>query len=156
MQQFILSRRNSLEAKINAELLTAGEKAIEEEQIRILERYLQAIREKHITDIADGIRLILRMFGELCQDRKKKLEKTKKMLENGFLFLEKCFGEGQELLLFETSLTADDRINTFIAEYGCDSYFRHCDLILYQKQEQKLREECRKVLEEVKCEDYQK
>ena len=50
--------------------------------------------------------------------------------------------------MFETELTADEKTSTFISDHGCDSYFRHCDLLLYQKQEKELQKECRKLLEE--------
>ena len=49
-------------------------------------------------------------------------------------------------MLFETSLTGDDRCSAFIAGYGCDSYFKHCDLLLYRKQEDAMRKECQELL----------
>ena len=88
------------------------------------------------------------MFAQLCAKRTEQLKKTDVMLNNAFAFMEKCFGKGQELLLFETELTADEKTSTFISDHGCDSYFRHCDLLLYQKQEKELQKECRKLLEE--------
>lgn len=69
------------------------------------------------------------------------------MLNRGFAFLENCFGEGEELLLLETTLTADPCASTFISEHGCDTYFRHCGLLLYQKQENAMWEECRAILD---------
>ena len=36
----------------------------------------------------------------------------------------------------------------FISQYGCPSYFKHCELLLYSKKENELRKECRDLLEE--------
>ena len=148
MEQFVASRRKALDAKICSELLTAEEAAREEEQIRILEEYFFQLKELHISDVAEGIEQIGERFGNVCRLRNEKLEETKKMLEQAFSFLEECFGEGQELLLFETGLTGDDRCSIFISQYGCPSYFKHCELLLYSKKENELRKECRYLLEE--------
>ena len=102
----------------------------------------------HISDVAEGIEQIGERFGNVCRLRNEKLEETKKMLEQAFSFLEECFGEGQELLLFETGLTGDDRCSIFISQYGCPSYFKHCELLLYSKKENELRKECRDLLED--------
>ena len=76
------------------------------------------------------------------------LRKRRRCWNKPFSFLEECFGEGQELLLFETGLTGDDRCSIFISQYGCPSYFKHCELLLYSKKENELRKECRDLLEE--------
>ena len=148
MEQFVASRRKALDAKICSELLTAEEAAREEEQIRILEEYFFQLKELHISDVAEGIEQIGERFGNVCRLRNEKLKETKKMLEQAFSFLEECFGEGQELLLFETGLTGDDRCSIFISQYGCPSYFKHCELLLYSKKENEMRKECRDLLEE--------
>ena len=148
VKQFVASRRKALDAKICSELLKAEEAAREEEQIRILEEYFFQLKELHISDVAEGIEQIGERFGNVCRLRNEKLKETKKMLEQAFSFLEECFGEGQELLLFETGLTGDDRCSIFISQYGCPSYFKHCELLLYSKKENELRKECRDLLEE--------
>ncbi|MGO4946183.1 AAA family ATPase [Blautia sp. Sow4_E7] len=148
MGEFIFSRRKALKAKLDSELLTFGEGMLEEEQIRILEGYFQTLKEWHIRDTIDGYDRICVMFAKVCAERRELLEKTKKMLENAFIFMETCFGKGQELLLFETELTADDQAGTFISSYGCTHYFQNCDLLLYQKQEKELQKECRAILED--------
>ena len=148
MEEFIFSRRNALKAKLDSELLTSSEGVLEEEQIRILEEYFQTLREWHIRDTIDGYDRICILFAKVCAGRRELLKRTKKVLENAFLFLEKCFGKEQELLLFETELTADDQAGIFISSYGCAHYFQNCDLLLYQKQERELQKECRVILED--------
>ena len=148
MEEFIFFRRNALKAKLDSELLTSADGVLEEEQIRILEEYFQTLKEWHIRDIIDGYDRICILFAKVCAGRRELLKRTKKVLENAFLFLEKCFGKEQELLLFETELTADDQAGIFISSYGCAHYFQNCDLLLYQKQERELQKECRVILED--------
>ena len=147
MKEFLLSKRKAMEAKIKTELLLEKEKEQEEEQLEILQEYFLRICEAHITDCADGFKQICQLFEKECCLRRKELKHTKEMLEKGFSFIENCFGEGQELLLLETGLTGNPCTSTFIAEHGCDAYFRHCGLLLYQKQENAMREECRAILD---------
>ena len=115
--------------------------------IGILEEYFLQICEAHVTDCQEGFQLIRQLFEKECELRGRELERTKTMLERGFAFLEDCFGEGQELLLLETGLTGNPCTSTFSSEHGCDAYFRHCGLLLYQKQENAMREECRAILD---------
>ena len=95
MEQFIVSRRKALDAKICSELLTAEEAAREEEQIRILEEYFFQLKELHISDVAEGIEQIGERFGNVCRLRNEKLEETKKMLEQAFLFWKNALGKGR-------------------------------------------------------------
>ena len=61
------------------------------------------------------------------------VEKTR--LGIPFLFSEEAFGEGQELLITVTELTANYNSARFISEFGCDEYFRHNkELLFYERQ----------------------
>ena len=62
-------------------------------------------------------------------------------LENSFAFCEKAFGEGQELLILVTELTASSHSAHFIARYGSEGYYRHNRaLLVYERQQSILRE----------------
>ncbi len=62
-------------------------------------------------------------------------------LENSFAFCERAFGEGQELLILVTELTADSHSAHFIARYGSEGYYRHNKaLLVYERQQTILRE----------------
>ena len=51
-----------------------------------------------------------------------------------FLFSEDAFGEGQELLIIVTELTANYNSARFISEFGCEAYFRHNkELLFYER-----------------------
>ena len=63
------------------------------------------------------------------------------LLENLYLFSEKAFGEGQEMLIIVTELTAASDSASFISHYGSPGYFRHNkELLFYERQIQVISE----------------
>lgn len=67
----------------------------------------------------------------------KSSEEAKKKLSNMFLFSEEVFGEGQEMLIIVTELTANNNCAKFISEFGCEEYFRHNkELLFYERQKE--------------------
>lgn len=146
MEEFIENTKKSWKARLDAELLTEEEVHLEKEKTKMLETYFLRLREEHITDTKAGFDRIRTLFEQLCKEREKMLKTVLKSLENAFSFLEKCFGEEQELLLLETGLTGNARCSAFLSRYGCPAYFRHCGLLLYKEKEQKLQEKCKMVL----------
>ena len=146
MEEFIENTKKSWKARLDAELLTEEEVHLEKEKTKMLETYFLRLREEHITDTKAGFDRIRTLFEQLCKEREKMLKTVLRSLENAFSFLEKCFGEEQELLLLETGLTGNARCSAFLSRYGCPAYFRHCGLLLYKEKEQKLQEKCKMVL----------
>ena len=52
-------------------------------------------------------------------------------LEAAFDFMEQAFGESQEMVVFVTELAMSPAAHTFIAENGCERFFRYNrDLLL--------------------------
>ncbi len=67
--------------------------------------------------------------------------KTSNQLENIFQFLEKSFGEGQEILLVVTELTSSSVCARYISIYGSEAYFKYNkDLLFYERNQEILRE----------------
>ncbi len=80
-----------------------------------------------------------------CEARTRALRKDAdavgKNLDNLFTFAEDAFGEGQEMLLLVTEMTASRHGAWFISQYGCDAYFRHNkELLFYERHVQVLRQ----------------
>jgi len=62
-------------------------------------------------------------------------------LENLFAFAERVWPHGQELLILVTELSANPYSARFISRYGCDSYYRHSDgLLFYERQTEIIKE----------------
>lgn len=68
---------------------------------------------------------------------KKHASETGKRLSNVFVFCEKAFDEGQELLILVTELTVRSYGARFISRYGCKEYFAHNkELLFYERQKE--------------------
>ena len=67
--------------------------------------------------------------------------KTGQELENAFHFLAETFGEGQEMVIFLSELSASVYAMKFIQEYGSREYDRQSRLLLLKDRRQALREE---------------
>ncbi len=65
---------------------------------------------------------------------KQRLAEVSAHMNNMFRFCESTFGSGQEMLILVTELSADPVTARFIAEYGCDEYYRHDkELMFYER-----------------------
>ena len=54
--------------------------------------------------------------------------------------LKEAFGQGQELVLFVTELTAGPATSWFIESFGCGAYFRHNRELLFDDTHRRIRE----------------
>jgi MoxR-like ATPase len=62
------------------------------------------------------------------------IDSIKDHLEHMFVFLETVFGNGQEILVAVTELTANYFTSKFITEYGCPKYFEYNkNLLFYER-----------------------
>ena len=97
----------------------------------------------------DPYKYIKKYYDAKLASLKKEIEKTKKSLANAFNFLEKVFGDGQEILVFVTELTLSQNTAQFISKNGCDEYYAHNkQLLFYERQKEIISEIERLTLDE--------
>ena len=70
-------------------------------------------------------------FAAEADGRQQLIDETSEKLEYAFDFLEAAFGQGQELVLFVTELTAGFFSAWFIRENGCDRYYKYNKGLLF-------------------------
>ena len=76
-------------------------------------------------------------YNDRVKDLSKQAQAVKKKLSNMFRFSEEVFGEGQEILIIVTDLTANYNSARFISEFGCEEYFKHNkELLFYERQKE--------------------
>lgn len=93
-----------------------------EQVLSTLEGYRQALRTQSVRDgsaAADGLR---QLFRPAVAERKEAILAASAMLDNAFLFLERAFGESQEMVVFLTELTMNLYSMQFIRDNGCEKY----------------------------------
>lgn len=121
--------------------LAAGKKAasMSADEQRILRRLIECMNEEKKllaeSPDADAFATLKKDFDARVKKLKKDADETGKQMTNMFDFSEIVFGEGQELLIIVTELTAGKDTAAFIGKFGCKEYFRHNkDLLLYERQ----------------------
>ena len=70
-------------------------------------------------------------------------DKTSRMLEYVFDFMESAFSGGQELVVFITELNTSQPAIYFLQEYSCERYYRYNKELLF-------RENTRDILERIR------
>lgn len=132
----IAEKKEELAAAKQAGKLSRREAQIRRRTIAALEWAQEQIASP--AEVTDALRaLIIARREELG----KAAQAAGGALENSFAFCETAFGEGRELLILVTELTADSHSAHFIARYGSEGYYRHNKaLLLYERQQTILRE----------------
>ncbi|OUN74119.1 ATPase [Faecalibacterium sp. An58] len=83
------------------------------------------LRRAHAAGTQEAFDLLRGYFETLAADREKRQEEASAALEAAFDFMEQAFGESQEMVVFVTELTVSPSAHAFIAENGCERYFRY-------------------------------
>ncbi|MCX4376820.1 MAG: AAA family ATPase [Lachnospiraceae bacterium] len=84
---------------------------------------------------------IKKRFDSLAKNHQNHAEEVKEYLENAFSFLAQAWGNGQEMILFMTELTANADSMHFIELWGSTSYFQYNQDLLIYDVHQKLQRE---------------
>ena len=59
-------------------------------------------------------------------------------LTNAFVFIDECFTEGREMIIFITELTANPRTSKFISKFGCKEYYKHNKELLFHDRQKEI------------------
>ena len=132
----IEQKKETLSADKQAGKLSRNDQQVQRRTIAALEQLRDTL-----SDPEDSMPRLRDLIREQRSAVSRRAEEAGKALENSFAFCEKAFGEGQELLILVTELTADSHSAHFIARYGSEGYYRHNQaLLVYERQETILRE----------------
>lgn len=145
LERFIQNRKHSVTVKRKAQLLSAEESAREEWVLRKLESYDLTLREKHLLDFDAGFDVIRRLFQREVDERRELVGQIGKHLDQACRFLELAFEDGQEMVLFVSSLTQNSQAMDFISRHGSEGYLQHCHLLLYRLREKQLQQACQQM-----------
>ena len=112
-------------------------------QLRLLERDLT------IGATGDGkedFGLAGKWFDAREKERQAQITFVSAHVTNAFSFMARCFGEGQEMVIFLSQLSGDSRILQFINENGNDAYFRYNRLLLLDERRAQLTQDVMKLM----------
>ena len=132
MLSLMEEKRQSLQAGRKSSAMSAA-------QQRILRQLMQYLSEEadqlNGVSAAETLPVLKKDFDARVKTLKAQAETVSKRMTNMFDFSEIIFGEGQELLIIVTELTANQDTAAFISKFGCKEYYRHNKaLLLYERQ----------------------
>ena len=138
--QLIWQRREKLKRAGEAGQLQKEARDLSQREINALEDYQRRLRQEDCT--GDGAMDRVRAWFREEVDRREELGKScGAQMDNAFRFLEGTFGQGQELVIFVTEITAGPDTSWFVENFGCDAYFRHNRELLFDDTRRRIREE---------------
>ena len=134
-------RREALKRAGNAGQGDKHRQALAQLEINILEDYRRRLIPENPADSDLAMAAVRGWFGQEVEKRASQAREAKAELDHAFAFLEETFGQGQELVLFVTELTAGPDTSWLIETFGCDAYFRHNRELLFDGTRRRIQEE---------------
>lgn len=110
-------------------------------EINALEDYRRRLAGEGPDGPEEAMEAVRGWFGQEVEKRASLAREAKERLDHAFAFLEETFGQGQELVIFVTELTAGPDTSWFIETFGCDAYFRHNRELLFDDTRRRIRED---------------
>lgn len=129
-----------LEEDQKAKRLTRQEKNIRIQVLELLKELCGLAKEAEEKEVGKErvFQVVKQRFEEETEKRLRLFECTGQALQNVFDFMEKVFGEGQELVMFVTELNTDPYSIGFIRENGCDSYYKYNKKLLFDQENREI------------------
>ena len=141
LAELISLRYQNLERAKDAGQLDKTQRSRSLREIRVLERYLDELRQRDLTDAGEAMETIRGLFREEVERRRTVAEEATAMFDHSFHFLEETFEQSQELVIFVTEITAGYDTSWFVENFGCDAYFRHNRELLFDDTQRRIRDE---------------
>ena len=140
LERLVEQRREELRTAKEAGHEDAQRRNLAQREISILETYLSRLREGNFAAPDAAMDAVRGWFAEEVEARSRLGTESGVRFDNAFRFLEEALGEGQELVLFVTEVTAGFFTSWFVENFGCDAYFRHNRELLFEDRRARLRD----------------
>jgi len=138
LRQEMSQMEGELEQKQIQGLLERREKRIQQRALAMLEEIAGGLEKEEIQEPWEFVR---EKFAGLSDGYEEMEKECGRKLERAFDFLEAAFGSDQELVVFVTELNASPACLRFLKEYHCPRYFQYNKSLLFEDQEQQMREQ---------------
>ena len=114
-----------------------------QKEIAALEDFVAVLAsaESGTADREAAVDLIRPRFVSITEDRERLVDAASQRFDNVFRYLEEAFGQGQEMVIFVTEITAGKATSWFVENFGCDAYYRHNKELLFDDTRRRIAEE---------------
>ena len=108
---------------------------LSDEKYLAYERTLELLDRAQRVDAAGSVSFsqVKNLFSEMVDALDARIADASAALDHAFRFVEDAFGEGQEMLLLMTDLSANRYGMAFINDHGCERYFAHNEALLFNE-----------------------
>lgn len=111
-----------------------------------LESYRDEVKTAHL-DGEEAFACIKEKFTAETQQREQMIEATDQMLNYAFDFMEKTFGDSQEMVIFLTELNTDYYAVWYVDQNGCDRYYQYNKSLLFSERQKGIMQELNEIEE---------
>ena len=111
-----------------------------------LETYRNEVKTSHL-DGEEAFACIKEKFAVETQQREQNIEATDQMLNYAFDFMEKTFGDSQEMVIFLTELNTDYYAVWYVDQNGCDRYYQYNKSLLFSERQKGIMQELNEIEE---------
>lgn len=141
LQKQLEARRQLLEKQIMSGALLPEQKR---KHIRIIQ-FLEVIKKDGAAKDKELFALVKATYDKEVAQMKQEVASCKENLSALFTFVEKAFGEGNELLVLVTELTVNNDSAGFIASFGCEAYQKQNERLMISERTDRLVQEIREL-----------
>ena len=139
-------KAQALRRALDAGILSREEIRSRKETVSALEALERGLKEKQAGGELPSFADAKAWFQERERKRGEEIQKTGSHLSHAFEFLARCFGEGQEMVIFLSELAGSYYALRFIRECGNDAYYHYNRLLLLKDRQEELTKEVSEVL----------
>ena len=111
-----------------------------------LESYRDEVKTAHL-DGKEAFACIREKFAAETQQREQIIDATDQMLNYAFDFMERTFGDSQEMVIFLTELNTDYYAVWYVDQNGCDRYYQYNKSLLFSERQKGIMQELNEIEE---------
>lgn len=138
LEQLTEERRKELESRKEAGLLSRMEEHCSRRVLASLEAKAHLLMTADCETGAESFAMLKSGFNRETDELEQQTDETSQALECAFDFVEKAFGEDQELVVFITELSLSYYAIRFISDNGCSRYYRYNKTLLSGEQQKEI------------------
>lgn len=139
-------KAQALRRALDTGLLSREEIRSRKETVSALEALERKLEERQAEHAEPSFADAKAWFQERERRRGDAIRETGSHLSHAFEFLARCFGEGQEMVIFLSELAGSYYALRFIRECGNDAYYHYNQLLLLKDRQEELTKEVSEVL----------
>ena len=144
LQKVYKNAVTEFETKQKSGQMSKAENHIRQKVLGILEGYIQAVKEENLTG-EEQFDKVRSLFEKETDELDEMTDQTMNTLDNVFFFLEKVFGESQEMVVFVTELNTNFYSVQFLKENDCGMYYKYNKSLLFNERQQDILKEMEEI-----------